>query len=251
MPRKFDWISDTIMPFCVGDGEVGGVAVARRLACPYRRQNAVRAYQLGALRGVCLGIEPLGRHRGEMRVRVIAGTVLVRQPLGLRLHVDRGGRLKAHAAKIEILENVQHLQGGETLRVGGDRVNVHPAVGGHERIAPFGMLAAQILVRQPPADALEVGIDGSSDGTLIEAVAASSGNESISAREIRILEHLALAGRLARRRVGAQGIRGLLHGAVRRLKEREVALEIEGDHLRQRGAALAQMDRGFETTPPN
>ena len=85
-----------------------------------------------------------------------------------------------------------------------------------------------------------------SDRTLIKGVPPALGNEAIRAREVRVSEHLALAGHLPRRCVRAQGIGSLLHGAVRRLKECEVALEIEGDQLSDRGAALTEMNRALE-----
>ena len=112
------------------------------------------------LRRIALGVQLIDRDTREVRICVVAGAILVGQSFGLGLHVDRIRRLKAHAAQIEILENVEHLQGGEALSVRSHRIDIDAAVRGDQGLDPFAAMRPQILQRQPAADALEVGIDG-------------------------------------------------------------------------------------------
>jgi len=55
----------------------------------HRSQDAVRADELGPLRGIVLGDEPLGRDLREMRVGVVTRAVFVGEALRFHLQVQR------------------------------------------------------------------------------------------------------------------------------------------------------------------
>ncbi len=101
------------------------------------------------------------------------------------------------------------LERGQALRVGGHAVDVDAAVVGDERVAPFGVLFAEIVDGHPAADALEVGFDGLGDGAVVEGVAAAFGDHAVGAREIGIAEDIAFVRCGAAGRVGVHRVGGL------------------------------------------
>ncbi len=109
------------------------------------RQNFVELNQLGALLRVFFRVEPLDGNLRKVRIGVITRAILVSQPLGLDLHLQRLGRLEAVAAHVEILDDVQHLQGRQPLRVGRHGVYIDAAILRYQRLDPLGVVFAQIL----------------------------------------------------------------------------------------------------------
>jgi len=65
-------------------------------------------------------------------IGVVAGAVFVGEALGFGHDVEGLGRLEAHAAEIEVLKDVEHLQSGEALGVGAHAADVDAAVVGDE-----------------------------------------------------------------------------------------------------------------------
>ena len=72
------------------------------------------------------------------------------------------------------------------------------------------MVLAQILIGQPAADALEIGINGVGYRPIVKGIAAALGNLTIGARKVRIAENLAHLRGVAVRRVGPICIGALL-----------------------------------------
>ena len=68
-----------------------------------------------------------------MRIGVVARAIFVGQPLGLYLHVKRCGGLEAHLAQIELLDDVEHLQRGQALRVRAHGIDIDAAIVRHQR----------------------------------------------------------------------------------------------------------------------
>ena len=86
-----------------------------------------------------------------MRIGIVARAIFVSQPLRLNLHLQRLRRLKPVAAHVEVLNDVQHLQRGQPLRVRRHPIHIHAAILCHQRLHPLGMVFAQILGdNQPP-----------------------------------------------------------------------------------------------------
>src|SRR3546814_4351186 len=85
-----------------------------------------------------------------------------------------------------MLEDVQHLQGRDALRIGAEGIDVGAAIARFVRLDPFGLVRGQILVAQPAADPLEIGVDRARDLTLVKGVAPAFGDQAESAREVGV-----------------------------------------------------------------
>jgi len=186
----------------------------------------------------------------KVRVGVVARAVFIGEALGFGLHMQRRSRLEAHFAYVEVFEDVEHLQRGETLRVGGHGIDLDAAVSGDERLQPFSVVGTQVSSGEPTPDALEVRIDGLRDGAVVVCIAAAGGDEFVGTREIRIAEDLILVGWATVRRPGVHGVDGLFHAGVGCDEGGEILLDGSADNLRYRRAVFAVMDRRLEEFSP-
>jgi len=152
----------------VGGAEVRGIAVAWSLAWINRLHDAVEADELRALLRVVFRVKPVDGNFCKVRIGVEAGAIFIGQPLGFDLHVQRLRGLEAELAQIELLDNVEHLQGCEALRIGAHGIDIHAAVVADERLVPLGTMLAEILRREPATDALEIGVDGFGNGAVVK-----------------------------------------------------------------------------------
>ena len=109
----------------------------------------------------------------------------------------------------KLLDDVEHLQGGEALGVGGHAVDVDAAIVGDEGLDPLGVMVAEVVGGEPAADALEVGVDGLGDGAVVEGVAAAFGDHAVGAGEVGIAADVVFVGGVAAGRVGVHGVGGL------------------------------------------
>ena len=200
--------------------------------------------------GVLFRVEPVDGDFGEVRVGVVAGAVFVGEALGFDLDVEGFGGLEAHVAEVEIFGDVEELEGGEALGVGGHGVDVGAAVVGDEGVEPLGVLGAEVFGGHPSADAFEVGFDGLGDGAVVVGVAAAFGDEAIGAGEIGIAADVAFVRRFAVGRVGVHGVGGLFDAGAGFGEVGEVALDVVADDLRCGGAGFAVVDRGLEELGP-
>ena len=187
---------------------------------------------------------------GEVRIGVVARAIFVGEALGFDLRVKRCGGLEAHAAEIEIFGDVEKLQRGEALRVGGHGVDVDAAIVGDERIEPFGVLFAEVGAGEPAADALEVGFDGLRDGAVVVSVAAAFGDHFVGAREIGIAEDVAFVGGFAVGRPGVHRVGGFFDAGIGAREGGEIALDVVADDLRNGDAGFGEMNGGLEEFVP-
>ena len=187
---------------------------------------------------------------GEVRIGVVARAIFVGEALGFDLRVKRCGGLESHAAEIEIFGDVEKLESGEALRVGGHGVDVEAAIVGDERIEPFGVLFAKIGARDPAADAFEIGFDRLRDGAVVVSVAAALGDHFVSAREIGIAEDVAFVGSFAAGRPGVHGVGGFFDAGIGARERGEIALDVGADDLRNGHAGFGEMNRGLEEFVP-
>src|SRR5271163_99190 len=149
------------------------------LAWMHGSQNLVGPDELCTLFGIVLGVQPVDGNLCEVGIGVISRAVFVGEALGLCLHMNGSGGLEAHFSEVELLEDVEHLQGCEALRVCAHSIDVNAAILCDQRFDPFGMMLAKILGGEPAADALEVGIDSFGDRSIIEGIATTLGNHAI------------------------------------------------------------------------
>ncbi len=205
---------------------------------------------LGALLCVVFGVEPLDGDFGEVRVGVVAGAVFVGETLGFDLDVEGFGGLEAHAAEVEVFGDVEELEGGEALGVGGHGVDVDAAVVGDDGVEPLGVLGAEVVDGDPSADALEVGFDGFGDGAVVVGVAAAFGDEAIGAGEVGVAADVAFDRGFAVGCEGVEGVGGLFDAGAGFGEVGEAEFDVVADDLRRGGAGLAVVDGGFEELGP-
>ena len=205
---------------------------------------------LGALFGVVLRVEPVDGDFGEVGIGVVAGAVFVGEALGFGHDVEGLRRLETHAAEIEVLEDVEHLQSGEALGVGVHTADVDAAVVGDEGIEPLGLHVAEVFFGEPAADAFEVGIDSVGDGAFVEGVASAFGDQLIGTGEVGIAADVVFVGGRAAGSVGVHGVDGFFDAGSGTEEGREVALDVPADDLGVGRAVFAVMDGGLEELSP-
>ena len=214
------------------------------------REDGVELDLFGAFFCVLFRVEPVDGDFGEVRVGVVAGAVFVGQALGFDLDVEGFGGLEAHAAEVEVFGDVEKLEGGEALGVGGHGVDVDAAVVGDDGVVPLGVLGAEVFDGDPSADALEVGFDGFGDGAVVVGVAAAFGDEAIGAGEVRVATDVTFVGGFAVGGEGVEGVGGLFDAGVGRGEVGEAAFDVVADDLRCGRAGFAVVDGGFEEFGP-
>ncbi|MNJ31120.1 hypothetical protein D3C77_257460 [compost metagenome] len=237
-------------PVLVGHAEIGGVALGRGVAGEDAVHDAVGADQLGALGGVGLGVQPGGRGLGEALVGEVAGAVLEGQPLGLGLMVDGGGGLEAHALEVELLADVQDLVGRQALGVRPQRIDLDPAIGGHQRLDPFGAVGGQVGAGHPAADTLEIALDVVGDGAVIEGVASALGDQAVGAAQVGIGEDLARLGRAAAGQPDLPAVVVLLDDRGALVEIGHAPLEVVGHDLGHGHALFTQLGDGQQDVLP-
>src|SRR3546814_3264249 len=78
-----------------------------------------------------------------MRIGIISRAILIGEALRLGLQMDRQGRLEACPFQVEMLEDVQHLQGRDALRIGAEGIDVGAAIARFVRLDPFGLVRSE------------------------------------------------------------------------------------------------------------
>jgi hypothetical protein len=101
------------------------------------------------------------------------------------------------SAEIEVLEDVQHLQGRETLTVGRQLPHRGPTIGGRDGLDPLTAVIGEIVHREEATVLLGERDDPARDLALVARAPAAFGDEPQRPRQRRVGEDLALAGRPA------------------------------------------------------
>ncbi len=86
---------------------------------------------------------------------------------------------KAHAPDIVTLEDIQHLQRGDTLPVGRQFVHVVTAVIRRQGCDPLRGMFGQIVIRKESALFGHVGIDSFGDVPFIKDIPATFGDHPV------------------------------------------------------------------------
>ena len=95
------------------------------------------------------------RHRAESRIADVARHVGIGELLGFDHDVQRGGGVVAVILEREILHDVEHGERGDALAVGRQLVDLPAAIGGGDRLDPFGLELREVLERVGAALGLE------------------------------------------------------------------------------------------------
>ena len=121
--------------------------------------------------------------RHEAGSAEIRGAVGERDPLGLDERVQVLGGVVAERLDVEALEDVQHLERDEPLRVRRHLVHVVAAVVRRDRIDPVRLVLGEVAFVEQAVALLHVGDDRAGDRALVERVAAALGDRlSVAAR---------------------------------------------------------------------
>ena len=212
----------------IRDGKIDRVT---RFELRVPRRQALRRLrrrdQLASVCGILLRDEPLDRNVGEVHVGVEPRPILVGELLRFDEKMDVLGAAKAHRPNIESLQDVEYLQGCDTLAARWQLVNVPaPVIRRHGR-NPFGAVVREVLVAQQSALLRHESVDGFCDLAFIEHIAATFGDHLVGLRQPGVFEYLALFRRIAGRHVGCRETRVLLDMAP-------VASHVVGDHFGHR-----------------
>src|SRR5690606_14128383 len=116
-------------------------------------------------------------------------------------------------AKVDILEDVEHLQGGVALAIGWELVDLVAAIVDVAGLDPFAVVRGEVGVAQIAADSLHVRVDGLRDRAGIERLAAAAGELLEGVGEIGVAEDLSGDRQLAIDQIGRAGVAELLDQA--------------------------------------
>ena len=239
-------------PVLVGDGKVGGVALALQLG----RDQCAGGEGRGGLGGVDQGEallavfigEQLRRGLGKGRVGIEARGILKGEALGFGDMMQHLGAAALPLCKVNVLENIDHLQRGEALAVGRQFAQfVALAVMGAGDIHPLAAMRGEIGEGEGAALPLQVIDHHLCQSALVEGIAPARCNRLERLRQIGVAEHLAGPGRAA---IGEPG--GARVGKVERralqlhLVVLQPARHVHRDHRRDRVAFARIADRGGE-----
>ena len=114
-----------------------------------------------------------------------------RDPLGFDEQVQVRRRVVSERLDVEALEDVEHLERDDALRVRRQLEDLVAAVGRRDRRDPVGVMRGEVGRRQQAAALLHVGGDRLRDRPAVERVAPATRNRVERRREARVLEDLA------------------------------------------------------------
>ncbi len=148
-----------------------------------------------ALRGVGLrqhSLQRFGGHgRGIGEPRIAIGE---RDALGFDEQVQVLGGVVPHRLQIEALEDVQHLERDDALRVRRHLQDVVSTIGRRDGLDPVGPVRREVGLGEERLAAAHVVGDGLGDRPLVERVAPALGDELEGRREARVAEDVARRG---------------------------------------------------------
>ena len=147
----------TGVALAINAADVNGITTTKNLPVRGRCHGLAAVDKATALLGVVLGSKLLYGNPRPARVRDIAKRIGKGQSHGLNQVMIPVGALPAHGLYVEALDDVQRLQGGDTLPVGGTLPAGSPPVVGGDGLIPVGAVARQVFVGQPSALFLDKG----------------------------------------------------------------------------------------------
>ena len=120
--------------------------------------------------------------------------------------MQRAGGVKAPLSEREALEDVEHLQRRDALRIGWDLGHRPAAVGSFDRLLPLGLEGGKIIELHRAALFADDVHDRLCCGTLVVTVATVLGDSAQRPGQIGIAEDLSGARRAAVDQEGGAGI---------------------------------------------
>ena len=226
------------VPFPVDRGEVGRVA-AQRISRRQPGASAARIDEHAPLGGVGLRNQLVHGDAHLLGVGDETGAIGPGDLLRLDEEMPEIGGAGAEAAQVEALEQVEHLQRGDSLAGRGQLPDAHAAVVRADRVDPGRRRVGEVVGREQPAGRLRESDELAGDPPPVERVAATARQLAVGGRQSQVAEDLSSAWRAARRQVSARRV------GVRR-QVRLARLPHPGDHLAHREALFRDGDGGFQ-----
>ncbi len=217
----------------VGGRQVDRAALGRVAGAKILRARHVD--QRGALPQVGGVKHLLGGHLHGAGLGHVAVGVGKRQLHGLDLQMLRGHAVDLHRCQIEVRQDAQRDQCGNTLAVGWNFVQGVPAVVPADGLDPFGSVAGQIVLGECTAVFGREARQRLRDRAAVEGLAAAVGDRPQTAGRRGKTEQLAHFGRTA---PGQEGFGKAGHG----LQFGRGGSPLLLHHHRDRVAALGQFD---------
>eukprot|EP00754_Rhynchopus_humris_P048973 Rhum_TRINITY_DN8102_c0_g1::Rhum_TRINITY_DN8102_c0_g1_i1::g.26220::m.26220 len=239
-----------------------GDGVVRVLARRHVVHRLVHVDHLRTLLRVRLADQPLdhlGCRLAEVRVAVERGPVCEGQLLRLDVEVEVVGRVVSEGAQVEVLEDVQHLDGCDALRVRRQLEDlVLAAVRRRHRLHPLTVVRREVLARQAQARRRRRLLVRGRDAAVVELLAAAVRDLLQRVRQRRVLEDLAGARDAPPARLlvlHREGLQEAVEGVRVLAVRREVAavrrdVPLCTDHLRHGGSVAGVADGRVEQARP-
>ncbi len=202
----------------------------------------VRVDQGETFPGVLFRQQALQGQVGVIRVGVITGDILERQPLGLDHVVEHLRRIPRPLGQVHLLQDVEHLQGGKTLAVGRQFIQLVAAIVHLGRLHPLAPVGGQVPVGHVGADALEIVVHAPRQLALVKGLAAAASDGFKSRPQVRVAEYLPGRRGAAIREPGGVDIGQQVAARQSLLEGQLVALQVIGDDRRYRKALARILD---------
>src|SRR5216684_6030687 len=155
-----------------------------------RPARAAGIDQLAPLGRVALGDQLVHWDSHLLRVGDEPGAIGPGDLLRLDEEVPEVRGARPEAAQVERLEQVEHLQRGDSLARWRQLPDAHAAVIGADRVDPRGGRVGQVVRREQSAGRLREGDELAGDLPPIESVAAAARQLAVGSGEIRVPEDL-------------------------------------------------------------
>jgi hypothetical protein len=104
---------------------------------------------------------------------------------------------EAGFAQVEAIEELQHLEGADSLAVGREFPDIVAAVFDAERLDPFRFVLSQVFVAKEAAVFAHEGVEPAGNFAAIEGISATGGDCFQSCGECRIAKCFAVLRRTA------------------------------------------------------
>ena len=141
----------------------------------------------------------------EIRIGKVRGAIGKRDPLRFDEQMEIVRRSRPHRFHVVALEDVQHLEHHEPLRVRRHLVDVVAPVARRDWIDPVRAMVGEVARVEQAVASPHVRRDGSGDRSLVEGVAPSGGDLLQRGRKMRIRKDLARTRGMAVRQEGRSG----------------------------------------------
>ena len=139
--------------------------------------------------GVILGDQLLDGLLAEGGIGIELGPVGKGQFLGFHEQVQMLGAIVPERSQVMLLENVQHLKGGDSLTVRRQFPDVVAAIIGADRLDPVAFMLGKVLEREIAPVLLAEGHDFPRNLSFIERPWPLLGDDSQRSREARVFHH--------------------------------------------------------------